>query len=113
MALFQLFHHVRRDCAAELGAALDGQAVDYAELHLARLDLVRKQGFERVLRHAGDHRADAVAAAHADDELIQLGIIDKVVLRLHVCNAFPLALDDCFKLIQDLLVDRHWIVLLY
>ena len=112
MAGFQLLHDVGRDCAAELGAALDGQAVDDAELDLAGLYLVRKQNLKGVLRHAGDHRADAVAAAHADNQLVELGIINKIVLRLHIHDTLALALYYCFKFIQNRLVDRHLCVLL-
>ena len=113
MALLQLFHNVRRDCAAEFSTALDGQTVDHTELYLAGLHLVCQQNLQRVLCHAGDHRADAVAAAHADDELVQLGVINKIVLRLHIHDTLALALYHCFEFIQNRLVDRHNFVLLY
>ena len=112
MALLEFFHHIGRNRTAKFGAALDGQAIDHAELYLARLDLIGQQHFERVLRHAGNHRADAVAAAHTDDELVELRIINKVVLCLHIRNALALAFDDRFKLLQNGLVDRHGNVLL-
>ena len=113
MALLQLFHNVGRDCAAEFSTALDGQTVDHAELHLAGLYLVCQQNLQRVLCHAGDHRADAVAAAHADDQLVQLGVINKIVLRLHIHDTLALALYNCLKFIQNRLVDRHSFVLLH
>ena len=56
---------------------------------------------------------DAVAAAHADDELVQLGVINKIVLRLHIHDTLALALYHCFEFIQNRLVDRHNFVLLY
>ena len=112
MALLELLHDVGRNRTAELGAALDGQAVDDAELDLAGLYLVCEQNLKCVLRHAGDHRADAVAAAHADNELVELGIINKIVLRLHIHDTLALTLYYCFKFIQNRLVDRHWVVLL-
>ena len=65
-----------------------------------------------VLRHTGDHRADTVAAAHADNQLVQLGVINKIVLRLHIHDTLALALYYCFKFIQNRLVDRHLCVLL-
>ena len=99
MTLLELLHHVGRDRAAERGAAFDGQAVDHAERNLAGLYLVGQQRFQRVLRHAGDHRADAVTAAHADNQLIQLGIINKIVLRLHIHDTLALAFYYCFKFI--------------
>ena len=102
MAGLELFHDVGRDGAAELGAALDGQAIDDAELDLAGLDLVGQQGLQDVLGHAGDHGADAVTAAYADDDLVKLGIIYKVALVLHGLDARELALDDFFKLLTGL-----------
>ena len=99
MALFELLHHVGRDRAAKLSAAFDGQAVDHAKRNLAGLYLVGQQRFQCVLRHAGNHRADAVTAAHADNQLIQLGIINKIVLRFHIKNTLALALYHCFKFI--------------
>ena len=113
MALLQLFHNVRRNGTAEFSTALDGQTVDDAELYLAGLNLVCQQNFQRVLGHAGDHRADAVAAAHADDQLVQLGVINKIVLRLHIHDTLALALYNCFEFIQNRLVDRHNGVLQY
>ena len=108
MAGLQLFQRIGRDCAAQLGAALNGQAVNHAELYLARLDLVGKQHFQRVLRHAGNHRADAVAAADADNDFIQLGIIDKVALPLHILNTSQLALNDPFKFGTDFLGNHNF-----
>ena len=112
MALFELLHHIGRDGAAQLSATLDGQPVYHTELHFPRLDLVGQQGLERVLRHAGDHRADTVAAAHADDELVKLCIVNKVILCFHIRDARKLAFYHCFKFIQNGLVDRHNGVLL-
>ena len=102
MASLELFHGIGRNGAAQLSAALDGQAIDDAELNLAGLDLICQQRLKDVLTHTGNHRADAVAAANADDDLIELGIIDKIALILHCLNASQLALDYFFKLLTSL-----------
>ena len=102
MAGFQFLHDIGRNGAAQFGAALNGQAINHAELNLARLYLVCQQGFQYMLTHTGNHGADAVAAAHADDDFIQLGIIHKIALFLHGLNAGKLAFDYFFKLFTSL-----------
>ena len=94
---------------------LNGQAVDDLKLHLAAFDFVIQQVLQHTCRFFGDDRADAVAAAHADGQLIQLIVIDEILLFRHAFHTSQLGTDDFVKLLMgssDFLFHIHDKILL-
>ena len=108
MALFELCEHVIRDGLVCRHAVFNGQAVDFAELDAAGLHLVREQVFQHARALLGDGGADAVAAANADDDGVELCIVHKVALGLHAFDAGELGFDQLREFIYCILDVFHW-----
>ena len=76
---------------------LNGQPVDGAKLHLARLNLILEEVLEHPGGFIGDDRADPVPAAHADYQLVKVLKIGELLVRLHPFDPFELGAHDLFK----------------
>ena len=110
VALFEL---VVRDGLIGGHAVFDRQAVDHFKFDLAGLDVVRKHVFEHTGGFLRDDRADAVAAAHADDDFVELLIVDKILICLDAVGALILLTNKRLKMCHggfDLCF-VHWFIL--
>ena len=90
VALLELLEGVVGDGLHDLRAPLDGETVDLPDLDLSGLDLVGKEELHDLLGGCADVRSDPVASADADDELVELGIVDPVSLGLEPLDPLEL-----------------------
>ena len=97
VAFFKLLEHVVRDGLVGGHAVFDRQAVDHLEFYFTGLYVIREHVFQPAGRFLGDDRADAVAAAHADDDFIKFAVINKVFFRLDAVRALVLLAHKRFK----------------
>ena len=103
MAALELFEHVVGNSLVCLDAVFDGQSVDDLEFNLACLYFIVKQIFENSCGFLGDDRTDAVAAADADDDLVERLEVDEIALSLYFVRTVALSADESLKFFDGVL----------
>ena len=79
MALLELCQYVVGDGLACGYPVFNGEAVDDLKGHLALCHLVLEQMLQDPLGLGSDNRADAVAAADADDNCVEGGVVGELL----------------------------------
>lgn len=97
VAALELLEHVVGDSLVRLDAVFDGQSVDDLEFNLACLYFIVEQIFENSCGFLGDDRTDAVAAADADDDLVERLEVDEIALSLYFVRTVALSADESLK----------------
>ena len=97
MAGLQLFENIVGNCLVCGNTVFDGKTVNNLKFNLACLYLVGKHVFENSCALLGDDGADAVAAADADNDLVELFIVDKIALSLDCIGTVTLLTNESFK----------------
>ena len=90
VAGFQLLEDVIRDGLPLGNAVFNGEARDIPDFHGAGGKVVFQEKFQHPPGFPGNDGADAVAAAHADDQGTQRGVVHKVPLGLHIFHPVEL-----------------------
>ena len=103
MAALELFEHVVGNSLVRLDAVFDGQSVDDLEFNLACLYFIVEQIFENSRGFLGYNRAYAVAAADADDDLVERLEVDEIALSLYFVRTVALSADESLKFFDGVL----------
>ena len=83
---------------AQLHAALEGHALDDADLHLAAGDLGSQQLVQDAESLGHDEGADAIAGHHADGDGVELGEVGDFFVSLHAVDAGEVGADELSEL---------------
>ena len=83
---------------AQLHAALEGHALDDADLHLAAGDLGSQQQVQDAESLGHDEGADAIAGHDADGDGVELGEVGDFFVSLHAVDAGEVGADELSEL---------------
>ena len=94
VAGLELSKDVVRDGFSDCETVLDSEAVDIFEFDFAGSDVVLQQEFDQTSGLSCDDRADAVAAAEADDDVVEICEVFLLVVCFHSVFSLELFLEE-------------------